>query len=153
MVAGQAASEEVALYVQRPACGRQRRSTRTAGRGGAGTGSSARTERGEERAGQCNTYFMYASSGNFSVTSAVERMRSKSSAHGSARCSPTAVELVGDDAGRVAALGRDAVGVVVGLAGVLEKVNQSGLARMQEESTEGTRKESSEKGQARKNRL
>jgi hypothetical protein len=33
---------------------------------------------------------MYASSGNFSVTSAVEMMRSNSSAYGSAKFSPTA---------------------------------------------------------------
>jgi hypothetical protein len=36
------------------------------------------------------------------------------------------VELVGDNSGRVAALGRDAVGVVIGLSGVLEKVEQVG---------------------------
>jgi hypothetical protein len=58
--------------------------------GRARCGRRLEDKNGEERERRRDTHFMYESSGDFFVTSAVEMMRSNSSEYGSAKLSPTA---------------------------------------------------------------
>jgi hypothetical protein len=58
--------------------------------GRARCGRRLEDKNGEERERRRDTHFMYASSGDSFVTSAVEMMRSNSSEYGSAKLSPTA---------------------------------------------------------------
>jgi hypothetical protein len=87
-VVGHAAGDELAVHVQCSARDRQPRSTSTNRR--ARGGRRLEDKHGEVRERRHDTHFMYASTGDFSLTSAVEMIRSNSSEYGEAKLSPTA---------------------------------------------------------------